>query len=478
MRRVLAARIAKFLGFQPVLVLLAVLGRRVVPVLAIAALQRNNFAHRSIHLSPGLRRQAILCLFDDLGHGAGADGVAAFANREAQPFLEGYRSNQTDLRADVVSRHHHLHSRWQLHVTSHVGGAEIRLWPVSGKKRRVPTSLFLRQYIGFCFELGVRGNRPGLGHHLPPLHFIFFRAAQQQSYVVPGNPFVQQLAEHLHASHDLLGRWSETHNLDFLAHLYLAALHSPGHYRAPSGNRKYIFDRHRNRFIHIAYRQRHLFINRHHQFQDLLLPLVLAIERPERRPAYHRNRVPWKLIHLQQLAHLQLHQLQQLSVFYAVAFIQKHHNRRHSHLPRQQNVLASLRHRSIGCRHHQNRSIHLRRPGNHVLDVVGMPRTVNVRVMPVGRLVLHVRYRNGDPPLALFWRVVNRVERAELHLGVVLRQYFGDRRRQRRLAVVNVTNRSNVDVRLTALEFFLRHCSSTSRPNKKFRPKLGAGDRI
>ena len=43
--RVLAARIAKLLRLQPVGMLLPILGRRVIPVFAIVALQRNNFAH-------------------------------------------------------------------------------------------------------------------------------------------------------------------------------------------------------------------------------------------------------------------------------------------------------------------------------------------------------------------------------------------------------------------------------------------------
>jgi hypothetical protein len=43
---VLAARLAEFLRLQPVGVFLAILGGRVVPVFAIVALQRNDFAHR------------------------------------------------------------------------------------------------------------------------------------------------------------------------------------------------------------------------------------------------------------------------------------------------------------------------------------------------------------------------------------------------------------------------------------------------
>jgi hypothetical protein len=39
----------------------------------------------------------------------------------------------------------------------------------------------------------------------------------------------------------------------------------------------------------------------------------------------------------------------------------------------------------------------------------------------------------------------------------VLLQYLRDRRRQRRLAVIDVTNRPNVAVRLIAIKFFLCH---------------------
>jgi hypothetical protein len=51
MRSVLAARIAKLLGLQPIGVLLFVFCRRIVAIFAIAALQRNDFPHESILFS-------------------------------------------------------------------------------------------------------------------------------------------------------------------------------------------------------------------------------------------------------------------------------------------------------------------------------------------------------------------------------------------------------------------------------------------
>src|SRR6266403_767727 len=85
--------------------------------------------------------------------------------------------------------------------------------------------------------------------------------------------------------------------------------------------------------------------------------------------------------------------------------------------------------------------------------------------MPARRFVLHVRNRNGDAALALFRSVINRIKRPESDLGVVLAQHLGNRRRQRRLAMVNVPNGSDVYMRLVALEFLLRHSLCSSNQN-------------
>jgi len=126
-----------------------------------------------------------------------------------------------------------------------------------------------------------------------------------------------------------------------------------------------------------------------------------------------------------------------------------------------QHVLARLRHRPVRRRHHQDRPVHLRRPGDHVLDVVPVPRAVHVRVVPLVGLVLHVRNVDGDPALFLLRRTVNLVVAPVLRLPLQ-RQHFRDRRRQRRLPVVNVPYRPHVHVRLRPVKFFLRHANLIS----------------
>jgi hypothetical protein len=56
----------------------------------------------------------------------------------------------------------------------------------------------------------------------------------------------------------------------------------------------------------------------------------------------------------------------------------------------------------------------------------------------------------------------------------VLRQHLGDRRRQRRLAVIDVPDRPDVDVRLAAVKFFLRHMPPISFELSLFSLKAAA----
>ena len=86
-----------------------------------------------------------------------------------------------------------------------------------------------------------------------------------------------------------------------------------------------------------------------------------------------------------------------------------------------------------------------------------------MRVVTVRRRVLHVRRRDRDAPLTLLRRVVDRVERAHRVRRVVLRHHLRDRSRQRRLPVVDVTDRPDVHVRLRPVELLFRHDSSCSR---------------
>ena len=77
-------------------------------------------------------------------------------------------------------------------------------------------------------------------------------------------------------------------------------------------------------------------------------------------------------------------------------------------------------------------------------------------IVTIRRLILHVRRGYGDPALLLLRCLVNLLERHILG-HTPLRQYPRYRRSQGSLAVIDVTNGSNVYVRLRTLKFRLAH---------------------
>jgi hypothetical protein len=160
----------------------------------------------------------------------------------------------------------------------------------------------------------------------------------------------------------------------------------------------------------------------------------------------------------QQLANLELDELKHLLVVDRVGLVQRDQDVGHPDLTGEQHVLAGLRHRAVGGGNHQDRAVHLGGTGDHVLDVVRVARSVDVGVVTLLRLVLHVGDVDRDTALTLFRSVVDLVEGARLvQVGELVVQNLGDRRGQCGLAVVNVTDGPDVDVRLRPLELRLRH---------------------
>ena len=171
---------------------------------------------------------------------------------------------------------------------------------------------------------------------------------------------------------------------------------SDGPYRA----REDIFHRHQEGLIDRTRRQRHILIHRLHQLVDLLLPLCFAVQRAQRRAANHRHIVAGEAVLAQQLAHFHLDQVDQLRILDRIALVQEHHDVRHAYLASQKHVLLGLRHRSVGRRHHQDCAIHLRRTGDHVLDVIGVAGAIHVRVVTVpeehmGTIIGDINSRRG-----------------------------------------------------------------------------------
>src|SRR5690242_3433466 len=402
-------------------------------------------------------------LLDDLGDGAGADGAAALADCEAQALVHGDRLDQLDGHLGVVAGHDHLDVLLQLDDAGDVGRAEVELRPVALEERLVTAALVLREDVHLGLELRVRRDRARLREHLAALDLLALDAAEERADVVAGLARVEQLAEHLDAGHDRLrGLLVDADDLDLLAGLDLALLHAAGGDGAAAGDREDVLDGHQERLVDVARGLRDVLVHGRHELQDLRRPLGVALERLQGRAAHDRQVVAGEVVLREQLAHLELDQVEQLLVVDRVGLVQEHDDVRHADLAGEHDVLTRLRHRAVGGGHDQDRAVHLGGARDHVLHVVGMARAVDVGVVAVLGLVLDVGGVDRDPALALLGSLVDLVEVGELRARAVLRKNLGDGSGERRLAMVDVTDGADVEVRLVALELLLGHVFSQS----------------
>src|SRR6202035_1025365 len=409
-----------------------------------------------------------MTLLDHLGGDARADGAATLADGESHLLLDGDRGDQLDLHRDVVARHHHLGAFGQFDLTGHVGGPHVELRAVPLEERRVTAALFLREDVDLRVELGVRLDRPWLGQDLAALDFLALDPAQQAADVVARLAGIEQLVEHLDPGHDRLAGVVDADHLDLFVDLDLAALDAAGDDRATTFDREDVLDRHHERLVEGALRHRDVGVDGVHQLQDRGFPLGVALERLERRHLHHGNVFARELVLREQFADLELDELQDLGIVDGVDLVEGDDDPRHADLARQQDVLAGLWHRPVGRGHDQDGAVHLGGTGDHVLDVVGMPGAVDVRIVTLLRLVLDMRGRDRDTASLLFRGVVDRVEGTEFSESLLC-QNLRDGRGQRGLAMVDMTDGSHVDVRLGALVLLLRHCYSFSESSLSSR---------
>ena len=210
---------------------------------------------------------------------------------------------------------------------------------------------------------------------------------------------------------------ADADDLDLLVDLDDAALDATGDDGATTGDREDVLDGHEERLLGLALRGRDVLVDRVHQLEDRLAPLLVALERREGRHADDGDVVAGELVLGEELAHLHLDELDELLVVDHVALVERHDQGGHADLAGEQHVLTRLRHRAVGGGDHEDRAVHLGRAGDHVLDVVGVTGAVDVRVVARLGLVLDVRDRDRDAALTLLGSLVDLVERPKRRSG-------------------------------------------------------------
>src|SRR3989344_4999635 len=403
-----------------------------------------------------------LGLGNDLGDHSGTHRLTSLSDGKTHLVFERDGAHELHLEGHGVARHDHFHAFLQGHLTGYVRGADVKLRLVACEKRSVTATFLLCEDVDRRLKLSVWLNRARLAEHLAAMHVVFFGAAQKHTCIVASLTFFERFVEHLDPGHDGLGGVDNADDLDFLAHLYHAALDTACDHGAATFDGEHVFNRHEERLLDIAHRHGDVLIERFHQFHHLVAPLVARsriLEGIEARAADDGRVDAVEFIFVQEIAHFLFDEVHEIFVVYLIYFVEKHNDLRHADLPRQQDVLTRLGHHAVGGSDHEDRTVHLGCAGDHVFDVVGVAGSVYVCIVPIGCLILGVRERDGDAARLLFRCLVDVVY--ALHSGRVATprfvQHSEDCRREGGLAVVHVPDGADVDVRLTAIKFFCCH---------------------
>src|SRR5919106_4640586 len=119
-------------------------------------------------------------------------------------------------------------------------------------------------------------------------------------------------------------------------------------------------------------------------------------------------------------------------------------------------MLTSLWHGAVSGRNNENRAIHLRRSGDHIFHIIGMPGAIHMSVVTLISLVFDMSDIYRKTSLSFFWRLVNLVVGKELRLALFF-QHLRNCGGQRSLPMINVADRTNVKMWFLPLKLLFAH---------------------
>ncbi len=289
----------------------------------------------------------------------------------------------------MITRHNHLNSLWQLDLASYIHSTEVELRTIVVVEWSVTTTLFLLQDVDLSLEVIVRSYAVWLAKNHTALNLVLVDTTEEQTNVITSLTTIEELAEHLNASYDGELVSAKTKELYLIVEVNNTSLDTASSNSTTTSNREDILNRHQERLIDVTWRQLNPVVNSVHQLHNLILPLRYTIEGAKGRTADEWS-ILLELILSQEVTHFHLNEVKHLRIVNLVALVDEYNKTWNVYLTSQQDVLTSLRHRTISSSNYDDSAIHLSSTSNHVLYVVSVTWAVNVSVVTLSSLILNV----------------------------------------------------------------------------------------
>ena len=383
--------------------------------------------------------------------------ATTFADSEAETYVESYSVDEVYSDFHVVTRHYHFNAFGENDLTGAVHGTEVELRTVLVTEWSVTTTFFLLEDIDRSLERLVRFDNTRVGDNHTTLDFLLVDTTEEETYVITSFTLIEELAEHFHTSYNRLLVFTETEDLNFVTNLNDTSFYTTSSNSTTTSDREHVFDRHQEGLIAIARRFLNPFVNSVHKVHYAFNTLSITVECTESSTADNRS-IFFEFVLTEEVLHIHLNEFEHFFVFNEVALIEEYNETRNVYLTSEKDVLASLRHRTVSCSNYNDSTVHLRSTSYHVLHIVGVTWAVYVCVVTLRSFVFNVSSVNSDTTFLFFRSVVDLVERLSFR-KTSISKHLSDSSSKSSLTVVNVTDSTNVHVRLGTLEMFFCHCS-------------------
>jgi len=297
-----------------------------------------------------------------------------------------------------------------------------------------------------------------LCQNLTTFYLVVADTTQQNTNVVPGFTKVQRLVEHFNTRNSRLQDFVlQTNDFNFVADLNGTTVNTTGNNSTTTSDSENVFDWQHEWLVSRTLWSWDVFVDNIHQVQDNLFLFRVTFQSLQSRTTNNWNVIAREIVFAQQVANFHFNQVNQFVVINQVSLVQEYNDVLNTNLTSQQNVFTSLWHRTVSSSNNQDSTIHLCGTSDHVLNVVGVARGIDVCVVTRFRFVFNVGRVDSDTTFLFFWSVVDISVVFSL-CQTLFCQNLRDSSSQSSLTMVNVANSTNVYMGFsTFIMFFFSH---------------------
>ena len=264
------------------------------------------------------------------------------------------------------------------------------------------SAFFFGQNVNLTGEFGMRMNGTGFSDNLSSFDVLSVDTTEKCTNVVACLSFVKELTEHFETGNNGVRLFFlKTDDFSGIANFSYATFNSSGSNGTTTGDREYVFNREKEGLVVFSFGAGDIAVNSVHEFENALAFgsckdfFVGSAGRSffqsfERGTLDNGSLVSGESVFGKKISDFFFNEHNEFFIVNLIAFVQEYYDVRNANLTSEKDVFSGLGHRTVGSCNNEDSTVHLSSAGNHVLNIVGVARAVNVSIVTFVGLILNV----------------------------------------------------------------------------------------